>query len=229
MFKFSIAVAIGLSAATAAAHADTIIIQGTPSFDPAIISHGPIAPFPIASASGVTILDNPAFGAMSEMCDTLGFACGAADTAGIHPERSPEHRADAEKRLAQMIEDREAYVAAIADHFETLRAPLYPRPHMLFGWNAPRSGPHALPRALPRQFGNLFPSIPHTTLPRQLAPQIEGFPGFSHRLNNPGAVIPRGVFPRHVLPRYALPRDVLPRHGFPRHGFGGPAFPWPSL
>lgn len=205
MFKLPIAAMIGLTAALSAAHADTIIIQGTPSFEPAIISHGPIAPFPVTHADGFNILGNPAFHRMAEMCETLGFACGedhATADGGIHPYWTPGHHADAEKRLALLLAEREDFAQAL---------PL-PRPHLSYGWNVPRNLPH--PRALPHQFSNLFPLIPHTTLPhttlpypvlpRNSVPHIQGFSGFNHRLNNP-AVIPHGLFPRHILPRHSFP------------------------
>lgn len=218
MFKLPIAAMIGLTAALSAAHADTIVIQGTPSFEPAIISHGPIAPFPVTHADGFNIFGNPAFHRMAEMCETLGFECGedhATADGGIHPYWTPGHRADADKRLALLMADREDYAAALEEHFEALPVP---RPHQLYGWNAPRNLPH--PRALPHQFSNLFPLIPHTTLPRPTVPhttlpypvlpnfsgpQIQGFSGFNHRLNTPGAVIPHGLFPRHILPRHSFP------------------------
>lgn len=208
MFKFPLAAMIGLASAVSAASADTIVIQGTPSFEPAIISHGPVAPFPRPHADGFDILSNPAFHRLAEMCETLGLDCGSdrvnADL-GIHPYWTPRHIADAEKRLALLLAERDHYAEVLP----------VPNPHRLYGWNTPYVSPHVLPR----QFSNLFPRLPHTalphtvlprptvphlTLPRTHVPHIPGFSGFNHRLNNP-AVIPHGLLPRHILPRHSFP------------------------
>lgn len=219
MLKFPIAMAIGLTVASVAAHADTIVIQGTPSFEPAIISNGPMAPFPM-QAQGFSILSDPAFHRMADMCETLGFECGA-DVAtaygGVQPVWTPQHRADAEKRLALLTADRAAYAAALEAHFDGLPDARLGQmhPQMLFGWNAPHGAPHLMPRprSLPHQFGNLLPliprgNVPHIMLPRptmpnalpNAMPHVQGFPGFTHRLNSPGAVIPYGLLPRYDFP-----------------------------
>lgn len=215
MFKLPIAVAIGLTVASAAAHADVIVIQGTPSFEPAIINHGPHAPLLGDALDRADILSMPAFHRLSQMCETLGMDCGAEHATaegGIVPEWTPRHIADAEKRLAQMIEDREDYVAALEEHFEALPAPrpAAPFPHRLFGWN---TTPHGVPHVIaprPQQFGHVFPTlpratVPQVTLPRPVVPGGHDLSGFYHRLNTPGAVVPRSVLPRHVLPRHGFP------------------------
>lgn len=215
MFRFSIATVIGLSAALSAAHADTIIIQGTPSYAPAIVTHGDVAGLPDLSHS---ILGDPAFHRLARMCDTMGLSCGAdhvTEDGGIDPAWTLGHHADAEKRLAQMIEDRNGYVTALEDRFDTLRRPYSnARPPQLFGWNLPRGGPHQMPP----QFSHLFSLPPHiggpsrdfrnvypNAIPSVIAPQFRDLSGFNHRLNTPGAVIPHSLFPRQFLPRHTFP------------------------
>ena len=217
MFKFPIALAIGVTTALSAAHADTYIIQGTPSFAPAIVTNGEVPDLPDLSHS---ILHDPAFHRLAQMCDTLGLACGPDQLTaegGIMPEWTPEHRADAEKRLAQMIEDREAYAEALEEHFEALpphniTPNIAPLPRMLFGWNTPLGRPHLLPRphALSGDLSHLFPRPPSTTRPRgtlppgvlhhDLVPNRPDLSGFFDRLNRPGAAMPHGLFPRHSFP-----------------------------
>ncbi|OAN84442.1 hypothetical protein A8B78_06165 [Jannaschia sp. EhC01] len=209
MFRFPIAAVIGLTASLSAAFADTIIYQGTPMFDPLIITgdHGITrGDVPVLPGLAPSVLNDPAFHRLAEMCDTLGMACGpdrVTPLGGIDPAWTPGHRADAEKRLAQMIEDREAYAEALAEHFDTLPVPTLPIvPRLNFGWNTPFGVPHATPR--PFNFDELFRpvprhTVPHMVLPRPGAPRIHDLSGFYSRLNNP-AVIPRGMLPRHSFP-----------------------------
>lgn len=204
MFRFPIAMAIGLTVATSAAHADTIIIQGTPTLEPAIISHGPMPVLPGLSHS---VLHDPAFHRLAQMCDTLGLSCDADPTTadGIDLAWTPGHRADAEKRLARIIEDRAVYAAALEQRFDALPAPRPNlHPYQLFGWNTPLPRPRISvgPNHVPFQFGHLFPSrpntsVPHITQPGMVLPHIQGF---NHRLNTPGAVMPHSLFPRHTFP-----------------------------
>lgn len=228
MFKLTIAAAIGLSAVVSTAHADTIIVQSGPSFDPAYVT-----PFRVTPFQGINAYGGAPFERLAQLCATMGFDCtapladapsvyGEADT-HLEPRWSAGARADAAKRLALLTHGWEGYASDLEEQYETLPRPVLPRPHVLFGWNAPRTVP--LPSAIPHQFGHRFPSIPRTTLPRSMVPQIEGFSDFANRFANPRSVLPRGVLPYGAFPRGAFPRGAFPRHIAP----GGRGFTWPSL
>lgn len=193
MIRFTLAAVIGLMAPLSAAQADTIIYQGTPTFEPLVITRGDAAPLP-----GLThdILQDPAFHRLTQMCETIGLACDMGDgTADIDIAGgwTPGHRADAEKRMAQLLADRQG---AFAQNGFGTPLPIPPR---LFGWNAPVPGhlwhgpfDSADPRA------HLFPAQPRLAVPHLPRPPHD-LSGFYSRLNTP-AVIPHGILPRHSFP-----------------------------
>ncbi|ABD54531.1 hypothetical protein [Jannaschia sp. CCS1] len=220
MFKFSIVLSVGVVAALSAAHADTFIIQGDPTLEPPILIDEEITELPapsglLAPVVPDSILDDPAFHRLAEMCETMGLACdGDHDIAdaGPFPFWLLPHNEDAAKRLAQLIEDREDFAEAMEEHFETLPVPHVvpvPRPpRMLFGWNGPVVGPQYAPLVRPRvtpqvplQFGHLFPTRPHLSVPHVPRPGggAHDLSGFYHRLNTP-AVVPRAILPRATFP-----------------------------
>lgn len=241
MLKFPIALAIGLTAGLSAAHADTYIIQGTPSFGPAIV--GPVGALPTPHGAPLDILSHPAFHRMAQMCETLGLECGedrVTAEGGVLPHWTPRHIADAEKRMALLLEDREDYAEAVTDRYEGVTLPpatlldtplpetsrVNPHPPVAFGWGRP---------ALPRQFADLFPTrphvvpqtvlpyttlphpvVPHTALPRPYAPQGHSLDGFFQRFNTPGVAL---------HPSFPL-RQGVTRPGFSGPAFTGSGFPW---
>jgi hypothetical protein len=226
MLKFPIAMAIGLTVAGSAASADVIVIQGTPSHGPAILSHGPLGPLPGDLDLSQDIFDMPAFHRLAEMCETLGLDCDAEHATaegGILPEWTPRHIADAEKRLALLMQDREDLAEALEEHFDSLPQPrpANPLPFTLFGWNTLPGRPYIAPHDLDDLLAPLpRPALPHRTLPRPVVPhpvlprsvlpapvtpRAHDLSGFYHRLNTPGAALPRGMMPRTVLPRHSFP------------------------
>lgn len=196
MFRFSIAAVIGVTVALSAtadtAHADTIIYQGTPTHDPLIISRGGAAGLPGLSQS---VLADPAFHRLAALCGTLGMACEPGQLThsdGVFTVWTPGHRADAEKRLARIIEEREAQIEALEEQYETLPAPRLPVvPHLDFGWSTLPGAPFVAPRPhpVPDSFSHLLPS----------RPALPDLSGFHDRLNSP-AVVPPGLLPRHAFP-----------------------------
>lgn len=198
MFRFSIAAVIGLSAAISAAQADTIIYQGSPTFEPLVITHGEAAGRPAMPGS---ILADPAFHRLAQMCSTMGLDCGpdhVTSEGGIAPAWTDGHRADAEKRLARLMEERDTYAQA--------PRPVVPHaaphvPHMLFGWNAPTGSLHVgpRPRAFPNSLSHLLPPRTHLPTPHYgtHAPNLSGF---FHRLNTPGVTMHNRYLPRPSFP-----------------------------
>ncbi|GAB5446734.1 hypothetical protein [Gymnodinialimonas sp.] len=195
MFRFPIAAVVGLTTALTAAsiaQADTIIYQGTPTFEPLVITRGEATVLPGATHD---ILQDPAFHRLAQMCETMGLACGPDEITaqgGIAPVWSPGHMADAEKRLAQLLEDRDAA--------QTLPGILPPRiPPRLFGWNTPFSG-HVWPRphGITPPLAHLYPAQPSTVLPNLPRPHHD-LSGFFHRLNTPAAM-PHTILPRPTFP-----------------------------
>lgn len=204
MFRFSIATVIGLSAALSAAHADTIIYQGTPTFDPLIITHGETADAPAVSGS---ILADPAFHRLAQMCSTLGLECGSdhvTPEGGIAPQWTDGHRADAEKRLARLMEERGTFV--LGTHFPPAPMPnTAPAPQIQFGWSAPAGSLHIGPRPTPwpNSLSHLMPPRTHVPTP-YYGTHTPNLSGFFHRLNTPGVAMHNGI-PLRQIPRHSFP------------------------
>ncbi len=171
MFKLPIAVAIGLTAAiSSSAHADNLIVQ---SPFPGVLTYPGVVP-------GFSAYDTPSFGRLVAMCAQMGFDCSVPEIGRPNPyDLSEAAQADAEKRLALLMEEWENEAEEIDDYVRVLPAPHpvpgnLPHPFGIFGFNAPHLSPY--PNIDLYQFGHRFPAVPRIETPYGVTPPRGFFP-----------------------------------------------------